>query len=224
MGLPANLHASHLRDMHLRTMRGLPVDVEHIEAMIEVLDTLLDEARDAEEPSTSIDDLVGVITRLEKARVEALQQHADVEAEKDEEIANIEKERYDAAKEHEEAIANMREDHEQELQRVRDEYEADFQRLHMRMTEANAAKVLVDAKLAELLASEPYAALSALVSTSSLLDSCITPTSKVSTAIVSDYRRARDRAMQILQGRAKPPTTNEEIPTRRARRAKKGTP
>lgn len=221
MGLPANLHASHLRDMHLRTMRGLPVDVEHIEAMIEVLDTLLDEARDAEEPHDSIDDLVGVIARLEKARVEAVDEKAELETEKDAEIETFKKERDDLEKEHEQAIADMREDHEQELAKVREEYEADFQRLHARLTEANAARVLVETKLAEMKACEPFAALAALVSTSSLLDTS-TPSSKVQRAIVVDYRNARDRAMQILQGRPQP--NDENIPTRRARRAKKGTP
>lgn len=219
MGLPTNIHQSHLRDMHLRSIRGLPVDVEHIEAMIEVLTTLLDEAQDAEEEHGSIDDLVGIIPRLEKLRVEAVEQKDELEREKDEEIETFKKERSELVDEHEKTIADMREAHEQEIAKIREDYEADFARQQVNVTEANAARVLVETKIAEMKASDPFAALSALASTSSLLDTGAA-TGKISAAIRADYRRARDRALQILQGRPQP--MPENIPTRSARR-KKGT-
>jgi len=91
------LTGAQLRHIEIEASLGRPVDPEHVQQMADVLDTMLDEARDAAEEHHDIDQLVGTIKRLEDMRCEAVN-------EKDE-----------AREEHRESLEKIRQEHAQAL-------------------------------------------------------------------------------------------------------------
>lgn len=141
MPLPSNLSHARLRDLAVRVTLGEPVPSDDVAAMIETLETLLDEAQAAEEGHGDIDDLHGIIERLEKLREEAV-------------------EKLDAQEnEHEQKLDEQMEEHEKALDelrgRIRDVEEAcDEYRARAEKAEADAAKTTkhghaLDAEAAE---------------------------------------------------------------------------
>jgi hypothetical protein len=80
------LSSAQLRVIEVDARVGRPVAPEYVEQMSDVLDTLLDEAAAAGEPSDDLADLIGTIARLEKSRQEAVDSEADREREHDKRI------------------------------------------------------------------------------------------------------------------------------------------
>jgi uncharacterized coiled-coil DUF342 family protein len=75
------LTGAQLRYIEVEATIGRAVDLDHVRQMAEVLQTMLEEARDAAEEHGDIDDLVGTIKRLEKLREEAVTEKDDLESE-----------------------------------------------------------------------------------------------------------------------------------------------
>lgn len=127
MPLPSNLSHARLRDLAVRVTLGEPVPSDDVAAMIETLETLLDEAQAAEEGHGDIDDLHGIIERLEKLREEAVEK---LDAQENEHEQKLDEQ----MEEHEKALDEMRE-RIKDIEATCDEYKARAEK-----AEADAAK------------------------------------------------------------------------------------
>lgn len=94
------LTGAQLRHIEIEASIGRAVDPEHVQQMADVLDTLLDEARDAAEEHHDIDQLVGTIKRLEDLRCEAVNEKDEAQEEYRESIEKI-------RQEHAQAMADL---------------------------------------------------------------------------------------------------------------------
>lgn len=81
-----------LREIELAAITGRPIAPELIQQMAEALMCAFDAADEASEDPDDIDDLAGIITRLETLRAEAVQSEAEKEAEHEDAIEELKKE------------------------------------------------------------------------------------------------------------------------------------